>query len=410
VPGEGVRAILEEALAALPEAELAHRSRLLSRLAGTPPYSDSMKERSRLADHALLLARQDPDTGSLTDALQAKWWAMQGPDHVAERISVGRELLALADSSRPTDLDFLRGDVTFMAQRELYADLLVKGELEAADRELASLVGRARNLPPGYGWLVARLQAARAIMDGRFDEAERLVQKGLAAEFEELLGPRVLIHAQAVVLSAQRGRLESLVSGLQLLSESQWAMGSNLSIVQALVHHLLGNDDPAQSALDRIARHDFQDLPRDQHWLLGMGMLAELSAGLGDGKRSRQIYAMLVPYADLTFLDAFAPQDGSVEGQLGLLATAMGRWDAAEGHFEAALERDSRMGLRPSLLRVRLKFARMLLRRGRNGDKKRGLQLLAEAGALAAALGMEGNLAQIPLLQEIMARARSENP
>src|SRR5205085_3251066 len=89
-------ALLEEGLAAVGDGFPVLRGRLLSRMAGTPPLADSMATRAAFSREALELAERSRDDRALRDALSARLWASLGPDHVDERLAVGRELLAFS--------------------------------------------------------------------------------------------------------------------------------------------------------------------------------------------------------------------------------------------------------------------------------------------------------------------------
>ncbi len=86
LPGdEALRSLLEEALAAVGDSDPALRARLLGRLVGTAPYTDS---RRRAPDAQPRRARSRAAAGdrdTLLDVLAARAWAMLGPDHVEER-------------------------------------------------------------------------------------------------------------------------------------------------------------------------------------------------------------------------------------------------------------------------------------------------------------------------------------
>ncbi len=70
------------------------------------------------------------------------------------------------------------------------------------------------------------------------------------------------------------------------------------------------------------------------------------------------------------------------------------RWDEAQRHFESALALETRIGSRPLVARTSYSYARMLLERDGQGDRARAGELLAEAIAVAGALGMSRLLAQ----------------
>lgn len=79
-----------------------------------------------------------------------------------------------------------------------------------------------------------------------------------------------------------------------------------------------------------------------------------------------------------------APHDHA----LGLLATTLGRYDVAEGHFEEAARLSEKMAAPALLARVYLGWAEMLLRRAAPGDAERARDLACQALAAAEELGM----------------------
>jgi DNA-binding CsgD family transcriptional regulator len=73
---------------------------------------------------------------------------------------------------------------------------------------------------------------------------------------------------------------------------------------------------------------------------------------------------------------------------VGLLATTLGRWEAASEHFDAALALHTRMGARTFLANTRHAYADMLLRRGAPGDRDRARELAEQALEAAREIGM----------------------
>ncbi len=152
-------ALLEEALAAVGDAFPALRARLLSRMTGCAPWADTMATRIDLSREALVLARESAENGALRDALSARLWASQGPDHVDERLAVGRDLLAFGRREGGLPMTLLAHDAAFGAY-------LLRGEhggRRARARRLWRHGGRdeAAGLPLPRD-LLARQPAARA--------------------------------------------------------------------------------------------------------------------------------------------------------------------------------------------------------------------------------------------------------
>ena len=74
---------------------------------------------------------------------------------------------------------------------------------------------------------------------------------------------------------------------------------------------------------------------------------------------------------------------GPVAHYLGMLAGALGRQDEAEEHFAFAVGLAERTGARGILVRTRLEWARLLMRRRGPGDVERARELVAAARDLA---------------------------
>jgi DNA-binding CsgD family transcriptional regulator len=73
---------------------------------------------------------------------------------------------------------------------------------------------------------------------------------------------------------------------------------------------------------------------------------------------------------------------------LGILASMLARWDAAERHYADALEMNDRWGVRPAAAWTRYYWAEMLIRRADARDRDRSRSLLMAAKAAADEMGM----------------------
>ena len=120
-----------------------------------------------------------------------------------------------------------------------------------------------------------------------------------------------------------------------------------------------------------------------------MALLADACAELGDAPRARRLYDLLLPYEKRHAVAGFGVVHlGSIARGLGLLATQLGRYDEAEGHFETALEAETRCGARPWLVEARIGYARMLHERGDVDDRARARALARDARESAVEMGM----------------------
>lgn len=151
----------------------------------------------------------------------------------------------------------------------------------------------------------------------------------------------------------------------------------------------LGRTTTARKFVDRLARRDFADVPRDTLWLYTMFHAAETSALLGDRHLAAILYDLLLPYADrIAVVDRAIAIEGSVAECLALLAHSLDRSPEAETHFERALVHHARLGSPALLARTQARYARLLTDRGAAGDARRAEVLRREAEEAAASLGL----------------------
>jgi tetratricopeptide (TPR) repeat protein len=146
-----------------------------------------------------------------------------------------------------------------------------------------------------------------------------------------------------------------------------------------------GERERAHEAYRELLADDFERLPGSLFRLTGLIQLAEACAAFGDAEGAEALIEELEPYADRLVQTAFSGCWGSVERFLGLLEATAGRPEAARARLEAALERHDALDAPCLVARTRCDLGELLLR---SGDRERGLELLAQAGAAASELGM----------------------
>lgn len=386
-PDPRALALLEEALDGLGEGHPALRARVLARLTGSAPHSRSMANRRRLAAEAQRLARTADDLDAARDALTARYWAALGPDQLEERFAVADEMLSLARRHDDRYLEIVACEVRLGAH-------LVRGEFDAADREVERYGALAAELRmPVFLFLATVIRASRALDRGRFEEAERGFAEALehgrgAVPFGELL------HAgQGFWLGVLRGETAVFGGAAEFLegvfAGSLAGVETVIRAAVALGRAVRGDVEPARRVLEALAARGFEDVERDEHWLLTCGVLAQLCIRLDDVERGRRLYDLLVPHADLVLMhDLLRTSLGSVQGTLGALAALAGERGAALEHLERAVAAEERMGARPALLRSRGYLARLLAVRGAGGDPARAAALWQQVEAEAEALGV----------------------
>lgn len=377
--------LLEDALRALGENDSALRARVMARLARELYFSAASAERrDTLSQQAVAVARRVADSDALMAALQSRHLVLSRED-VEGRLAIATEMIQLAEQAD-------KKGWTLQGHEWRLTDLLELGDIQAVDMEIQIFAHLAEGLrQPVYLYFLTVFRVMRALLDGRLDEGESLTQQALA------IGQRVDSHTAAQYFGVQifrlrreQGRLselEDIVKGLvaQYPAVPAWRCGL------ASLYRELEREAEARLEFEILAVSDFADLPRDNTWLTGVTLLAEVCAFLGDARRGATLYQLLLPYAGRNVvIGQAAACDGSISRQLGLLAATLARWEEAVQHFEDALKRHVQMRARPLAARTCYEYASMLLSRGQRGDRERGLELLDQALLTARALGMRG--------------------
>jgi tetratricopeptide (TPR) repeat protein len=240
---------------------------------------------------------------------------------------------------------------------------------------------------PTMLWYVTYMQASRAMLDGRFDDAEQLATE--AFHLGQAAGQPdadLFLSVQRLQLAFERGTLRRWDRPLRIAlardPESWWFLRS----WQALCALERGDRDGAQAFLDELAAHDFTDLAFEPTWLHIVANCGTVAAELGDTARVARVADLMAPYAGQMVTLSSLAYCGAVDHYLGVLAAALGRHDEADGHFASAAAIHQHIGAPAWLARTRLAWARSLFSRGGRPDE--AARLLEQAAATAEALGL----------------------
>lgn len=375
-----VEELLERALA-VPGGEGSERARLTGRLAAALTFPGPAERRDELARDALAMARRAGDRAALADVLATTYFATRGPDNLDRRLATVAELSRLADQLGD-------GRLAALAHYWRSLDLLESGRLDGVHRELATLGRLAQTLGQRYPqWLLAASRSRNTQLEGRLDAAEALAHEALEIGGEVGEAAVQVFGGQIVWLRREQGRLEEVLAGVEAFVErfpelGAWRCGLALFQLET------GDEAAARAQLGALAADDFSGLQRDVLWTLGMTLLAEVAARLGDTERAATLYGLLAPHAGRCVVAESAVCLGSVARSLGVLATALSRFDEAAAHFEAALEANAAIGSPLWVARTQHDYALMLARRGASGDRARSRELAAGARAAADRLSL----------------------
>jgi AAA ATPase domain len=391
--------VLEEALAAVDPADRALRARLLVRLAVAIYWSQQPDRRDALVDEAVAIARRLGDPATLAFVLDQGRIATSGPDHLERELAWVHELFALSEQ--------LGDHEAAVRARVTHIDLLLElDDLPAADMAIATLDRIATDVrDPRARSYIPLHRARRALMEGRAEEAERLIDEGvkLAWSLHDSTVP-ILAGAQLFSLRRAQGRLGELETAVHQFADSLPAMPA-WRCALAVLYLDDGRELEARREVEHLAGRGFADFPRDNVWMVSMALLAELCEGLGDGERAGQVERLLEPFAARNVVSPEGIFGGPVTRYLALCAAARGDWDTARAHMTAAREAAERLSLGPMLALLDVDEARILARRDGPGDADAARRLVARARERSGSLGVPVIADQLDRVEAALGRA-----
>src|SRR5262249_24083791 len=145
--------------------------------------------------------------------------------------------------------------------------LLERGDLagvDAAMEEHARLAESVRLLP--YRWDVYNYRAMRALMKGRFAEAERCAEQAYAGrDYRPPHNADLVYGTQVGLVRVMQGRGQDVIGMIErLLERHPTSWRAALAWIQVQVGRL----DEARRHLDALGAGDFADIASDSVWLV----------------------------------------------------------------------------------------------------------------------------------------------
>lgn len=377
-------ALLEEALAAQPAERNGDYVRLLARLATELFWSADRDRSLRLAQEAATVAEQLGDDRARAYALHALQYVSRQPGGSAQQLALAGQLVEVARRANETQL-------TLAGRAARVVGLLEAGDLPGMDAELAELAAAADRLGhPEFLWYSAVYQLVRALIAGRFDEADTLAAAAAEAgrhapEFGVgLFFAEVVTDLRTLDDVTRQQRVTRLAEMADRFPQVfVWRCAA---VVADLSHP---RRPPLLDRFHRLVDELLGQHRRDDHWLVGCCLLAEAAAAIEDDTSARRLEAVLRPFADrFAVAGRVAAFRGSVSYQLGLLAHQLGDHGAAIADLERAVADHERMRARPFLARSLAGLALVFDARGGEGDRARAVA--ARHRAAAAWAGRSG--------------------
>lgn len=162
-------------------------------------------------------------------------------------------------------------------------------------REQAALARVATQLDqPVWSWYARVTEGAVALLDGRFEDAERATSEALRVGQAALpFAARGYFLCIMMSVRLQQGRPAEIASEFRAMLEAHPAPLAISPLAWAESEE--GNAAEVRRLVERLATVAFESR-REPHWVLAMSFLAEACAFLRDEARAARSYEVLAPF------------------------------------------------------------------------------------------------------------------
>ncbi len=285
--------LLEEAIEALPPEDSVLRAWVLARLAVALSFVGSEERRIELSKRAVEMARRVHDPAALAYALSTYCDATATPEHFEDRLAASGEMVSLAQQAGDRELELL-------AHRFRVEALFQAGDIAALDAEIEAYARLAEVLrQPISQWYVPLFRGARALMEGRYRDAERLARQALDMG-ERAHSTNARMMADFTLLTEafrQEGRFEDMEVQWQRFLEAFPEMASVADwIAFALATVGQGDQAKARADLERLASSGMlTGLGAGGMWIVMTVFMAEVAAEVRSVAAAEVLYEALRP-------------------------------------------------------------------------------------------------------------------
>jgi hypothetical protein len=324
-------AVLADALAMLPTDAVRLRSMLLARLSVAEGMLQTPELTLEHAAEAVQLAQLDGDPALIGQALAAMNDALAGPRHATVRRDNADAIVELAVAAGDSELELLGHRFAVVADLEL-------GDIPAVDRDIAAFTRLADALRlPLVSWYVPLFRGMRALLAGDLDAADRH-RAAVAAAAEQTGSPNALMLAVTLGLGVDLAMGRPVdPAAIELFADIDPATVASYAAGLAWPGALSGDVERARRLLLSHTANGFAYLGEDSEHLVTLTLFGRTAALLGERAAAALVYDRLLPYRGLWAVDGIAACCwGPVDMELGRLALAIDRHDAALEHLSAA--------------------------------------------------------------------------
>lgn len=362
---------------------LAQQALALAEASEGAPDARALSAAHTLSRRAMAVAERSGDPTALVDAMHAREKLVGGPDSGTERLELGARLRRL-------------GNVPGRSEAKLWACLwridayLYLGAVAEADAEIAGLTGLVQRLGwPVARWHLLRAQAARAMLAGRFVEAERFAVAGkeVADRCED-----ASMYGQYIAYTLDIRRKTGRFGGDEPDFTAAAETNPRPIVLAIAAEYLLaaGDTDTARALFAHLVP-TLDTLPVNIRWPAIVAVAGELAAAFDDPDTVARCYRLLAPYEGAYLASSYGYR-GAFARTLGILAGAAGDYQTADRHLDAAESMERRVGAPAEHAMAQLAHARVLQARDARGDHDRALGLAEQAARTARRLGMAPTL------------------
>jgi DNA-binding SARP family transcriptional activator/tetratricopeptide (TPR) repeat protein len=379
--------VLEEARTGLAGSDApgdrARLARVSARLAVALYWDPGRRaRREALAREAVRIATDCGDQGALAFAVGSEHCVHWRSERAPQLLAHAERTIQLAQRAHDEELELI-------ARTWRVNHLLAMTRVREVDEEIERFTALAERMRQSRCvWYAPLFRAARLLMNGRFEEAERLISS--AAELGGRIpdSPAALIAGgQLFVLRWLQGRLAELEPAIDSFV-AQFPAVLAWRVASAKVRAVSGQRDAAHALVDELMADDCAVIPRDNLWLIAMAVLGDTCADIEAREHAPALERVLAPCSGLSAILPTAAWLGPVDRVLARLVALQGRWDEALDYLTRAALLCERAKCPVPLVEVRLDKADVLLARGRPADVEPARAAARAALAGADTMGM----------------------
>lgn len=228
------------------------------------------------------------------------------------------------------------------------------------------------------------IDAAIAIVEGRFEEAEVLAGQAVATGLE-VASPNAEITAfiQTTLVALERGQDAEVLAVLQAVPQYGTLATHQGALLYAAAAS--GQRELAGALFDELVADDCERLAQGIEWLATMAMVSDACVRLERTDEAKVLYRLFASTSARTArLGPMAGWWGPVDHHLGALCRLVGQHRQARAHLERALALSASMSAPAWRARTEIELARLWLA---DGDGQAAAALATSARDAAERLG-----------------------